>query len=253
MNHAKTDPHVSCPIVCGEYMRATGFFFAVENQTYLITSRHNVLPTSTAKLATGSHPLNFHTTDYRPIIDIYLRDDDQFTCERIDIRNKQGVRCDERIDIIGIPVEITPEEYGYISWTFNDITRSDPSAETLDSIGFPGQSFPAGDEYSIDVYSRKMSKPYIHSLHNTHQMPSHRSSQTGALDIGLDTDFEDQDTQNTDYEGYSGSPVLGDGLVGVHGANQSTTIINQETNETRDRMAIIYWRAEILECLFGSE
>jgi hypothetical protein len=85
MQLAKIDPHVSCPIVCGEYMRASGFFFNAADQTYLITARHNLLPTDASTLATGRFSLSYRTEDYLPTIDIYLRDDPSFTVKRVDL------------------------------------------------------------------------------------------------------------------------------------------------------------------------
>ena len=44
-NRASIDPKVGCPIVCGQQIRASGFCFATVDETYLITTRHDVLPT----------------------------------------------------------------------------------------------------------------------------------------------------------------------------------------------------------------
>lgn len=73
MIDVEADSLVSCPIVCGEYMRATGFFYSTKRTTYLVTARHNCIPTKGAKLKTGDVTTDFHTEDFLPTIDIYLR------------------------------------------------------------------------------------------------------------------------------------------------------------------------------------
>lgn len=83
MRLTETDPHVSCPIVCGERTGATGFFFITNDQPYLITGRHNVLPTNANELETGDFPLSYRTHDRLPTIDIYLRNESPFDVKRV--------------------------------------------------------------------------------------------------------------------------------------------------------------------------
>lgn len=44
-----------------------------------------------------------------------------------------------------------------------------------------------------------------------------------------------------------------DGLVGTHDTNRSFTVTNPITDETTDRMGIIYWRADALVRLLGQQ
>lgn len=242
MQPANTDPYASCPIVCGEYMRATGFFFTANNQTYLITARHNVLPTDTTSLDTGNFPLTFQTTDLLPTIDIYLRNGDTFDVERINAFDKQGILIDNSIDVIGIPITFDPEQYGYVLWTRDDLSDPDTTETTLDVIGYPAPSLPTGGEYDITTYTEEITNPYVLNL-NTRVNPA---TDTGFIAIGVDTDRENTDS---DYNGYSGAPVLNDGLTGIHCANIRGNTINPSTSNATETSAIAFWRAEVLEVL----
>lgn len=246
MMPAKTDPKVSCPIVCGEYMRATGFFFKNHSQMYLITARHNLLPTNAANLATGDHQLTYQTNDFLPTIDIYLDDGATFTVKRVNILEKQNILLDTDIDIIGIPIDIDPETYGYIPWRFTEIASPDTTFTTLDVIGYPNQAYPDENEYDAETYAEEIIGPYVLNLSNDSPTPT----QTGYLDIGIDTGPKRTDT---DYEGYSGCPILGDGLVGIHCANLPVTTVNTDTNDRSEHTAIAYWRADSLKRLFNIE
>lgn len=245
MKAAETDPHVSCPIVCGEYMRATGFFFTANNQTYLITARHNVLPTDSTEFNTGDFSLAYQTQDCLPTIDIYLRNGDTFVVKRINISGKQGILIDDSIDVIGIPININPEQHGYVRWTLEDISSPDAADTTLDVIGYPGQSFPTSNDYNINTYTQEITNPYVLNLHTRAKMPT----DTGLLSIGVDSGPEKSDK---DYEGYSGAPVLDDGLRGIHCANFKGTTTNTNTAETTETSAIAFWQADVLEVLLNN-
>lgn len=249
MKQAQTDPRVSCPIVCGEYMRASGFFFAMDTQTYLITARHNLLPVNAATLATGDWPLDFETEDSLPTIDLYLQSTHSRVQHRIDIRDTPGVRFNANLDVVGIPIDLTPQDYGYTVWTPTDIS-SPESTNTIDTIGFPGHSFPSSDaEYDTDQYTNEIMNPYLLTLQTKSSGPSQLSIDTGLIEIGFDTDTG---TQSSEYNGFSGSPILGDGLVGIHMSNQDVTSIDTNTGSSGDKMAILYWHAGILPQLLSS-
>ena len=243
---AKTDPHVSCPIVCGEYMRATGFFLTATNQTYLVTARHNLLPTNAAALETGDYPLTYQTNDFLPTIDIYLRDGPGFTVKRVDLLDKHGILIDDRIDVLGIPIDIDPEEYGYLPWTLDDIEAPDATPPTLDVIGFSGRSFPDDDVYDIDIYTQHVTGPYVLTVHDDENTTAHTPTETGFLAFALDNGPEKHESE---YNGYSGSPILGTGLTGIHCANVPVTAVNTDTNNTTETTAIAYWRADALNQL----
>jgi len=242
MESAETDPHVSCPIVCGEYMRASGFFFNAEEQTYLITARHNVLPTDATTLATGKLSLSYQTEDTYPTIDIYLRDGPTFTVKRIDLTEQSGICLDDDIDVIGVPITFAPQDYGYIVWKRDDITTRN-SPDLLDVIGYPGPSFPDTGAYDQKTYAQTISGPYVLTLLDDFQAQGDSDPSTGHLAVGLDASTEDTEP---DYRGYSGSPILGDDLTGIHCADISIPSVNQETGETSVHPAIAYWKADVL-------
>lgn len=248
MKQAKTDPRVSFPIVCGEYMRASGFFFAIDTQTYLITARHNLFPVNADTLATGDWPLDFETQDFLPTIDLYLQDTHSRVQHRIDIRDTLGVRFNATLDVVGIPIDLTPQDYGYTVWTPTDI--SSPESTTIDSISFPGHSFPSSEnEYDTDQYANEIMNPYLLTLQTEFPGPSQLSIDTGLIELGFDTDTG---TQSSEYKGFSGGPILGDGLVGIHLANQKFIPTPPNKDNLDDEMAILYWNADILPHLLSS-
>jgi hypothetical protein len=231
-------------------MRATGFFFEHGTQVYLVTARHNLLPTNSDDLATGNRQLAYQTRDFLPRVDIYLRDGAIFTVERIDLREREGVLVSSDIDVIGIPIDINPEAYGYVTWRLPDIAPSDATFTTLDVIGYPNQAFPDGGEYNTDTYAEDITGPYVLNLMGDFQTGGETPSQTGLLNTAIDLG---QNQHDTAYKGYSGSPILGDGLVGIHWANHSVTAVNTNTNEQTEHTAIDYWRADTLKQLFNRE
>lgn len=245
---AKIDPQVSCPIVCGEYMRATGFFFKADDQTYLITARHNLLPTDASTLATGQLSLSYRTDNFLPTIDIYLRDGPTFTVKRIDLTEQSGILIDASIDVIGVPIPFSPEDYGYVVWTLDDITPGS-SPEMIDVIGYPGSSFPDPGTYDRKSYAQRISAPYILTLLD--DFPTHReiSSSASQITLGILTGVEDS---TPDYRGYSGSPILGDDLAGIHCADIKIPGVNPETGEESLYPAIAFWEADVLEQLLIS-
>lgn len=250
MKQAKADPRVSCPIVCGEYMRASGFFFATDTQTYLITARHNLLPVNATTFATGDLSLSFKTQDILPTIDLYLQNTGSYAQHRIDIRDTAGIRYNTTLDIVGIPIDLTPEDYGYTVWTPTDISSPESIDNSTDSIGFPGYSFPSGDtEYDTDLYANEIIDPHVLTLQTKFPGPSQLTVDTGLIEIGFDTDTG---TQSSEYNGFSGSPILGDGLVGIHMSNQKVTAIDTNAGSSDEEMMILYWRADVLPQLLSS-
>jgi hypothetical protein len=224
-------------------MRATGFFFATDTQTYLVTARHNLLPTTGATLATGNWSLSYETDEYLSIIDVYLRDTASLTQHRIDIRDA-GVRYHNKFDVVGVPVDLTPQEYGYTVWTPTDITSSISTGNQLETIGFPGGSFPSKNgTYDTEQYANDIENPYVLTLNTEFPGTSQPEIDTGLIDVAFDTD---DGTQSSEYRGLSGSPVLGEGLVGIHQANQHLVPNDSNMHSNDDEMALVYGRAAIL-------
>ena len=245
---AKTDPQVSCPIVCGECIRATGFFLKDHSQTFLVTARHNLLPVKAAE--TDGDQLSYHTRNLLPTVDIYLRNGAAFTVKRVTLSEKEGVLIGTDIDLIGVPIDIDPETYGYIPWSLTDITPPDATPTTLDVIGYPSQAFPDGTEYNTETHAEEITDPYVLNLSTDFQTDSRAPTQTGFLDISIDTG---QKQHHPDYEGYSGCPVVGDGLVGIYCTNCLVTTVNTDTDEQTERTGIAYWHADTLKRLFNTK
>ena len=246
MHAANTDPKVSCHIVCQEYMQATGFFLRTEEDTFLITARHNVLPTNSDELETGEWMLSYATSDFLPLIDMYLRDGDSYSIEQVDVREKDGLLYDSAIDVLGVPIDFDPEAYGYVTWTPDEFVPSDVSPEKFDVIGFPGRAVPDDLEYGTDAYVDAIEEPFVLPLSFQGQVRAATPSNIGLLGIGVITA---SDADSIDYRGYSGSPVLSDGLLGIHIADQSIRCGNMNTGEQSSVRVIVYWRAEVLNRL----
>ena len=185
-NRAKTDPQVSCPIVCGEYMRATGFFFQENGETYLVTARHNLLPTNGDQLKTNKVHLATDTDDFLPTVDIYLDTQSGFDLKRIDLRKCTGVKQTPEIDIIGIPLDFSPGEYGYQVWSSSDVITPTSASETLDIIGFNGSCFPSSNcDYSAETYRKGIKNPTVLRLVN--EMPDDPDpSRYGLIAVAID-------------------------------------------------------------------
>lgn len=243
MKPAKTDPKVCCPIVCGEYMRATGFFFVSTSQTYLVTARHNVLPVDAHNLATGELELTYSTKDRLPTIDIYLRKGSQYTCNRTSLFEQSGVCFHNEIDVIGIPVDFDPTNYGYTVWTPDDIVTNDSTQTMADSIGYSGASFPSCEEYDSEIYCQELTNPYMITLRNEYGTHPNVPTDTGLINISIDRNSTEQ---TKDYTGYSGSPILSDGLLGIHFADLPIYTIQPDTTETTQYSGIAHWNAGIL-------
>jgi hypothetical protein len=241
MKQAKTDPLASCPIVCGEHLRASGFFFRADEGIYLITAKHNVLPTNGELLRTGNIDLNFVIEDVRPTIDVYLKMSDGFETKRLDIRGETGIIRSPEIDVIAVPFPYDPAEYGYQVWTESDISSPVQSPAVMDSIGFNRETFPDPDDgYDADIYSTEITKPVCLQLENEWSETMEKRD-TGVMAHGIDETFVGDESN---YNGLSGSPILGDGLVGIH---SNTTTPPSVTFEDYDEfLYIMYTRAEVL-------
>lgn len=239
---AEIDPRVSCPIVAGDYMRATGFFFETDH-TYLITARHNVLPTYGSKLETGDFDMQFEMPDMFYKIDVYLRSDDAFTVETLHLPDLPCMVVDPRVDVIAVQVPFDPETYGYTVFGPEDIPDTQSDTQSFDTIGFPGQSFPAPGEYDTEMYAEKISVPHI--LPTIGPVPPEALQLTNIQNIAVSRVTGDIGTDNH-YRGLSGSPVLGDGLVGIHTLNHSIQVMNTETGQQTDGMLTAYWQSGTL-------
>lgn len=243
MDRVQTDPLVSCPIVCGEYMRATGFFVSTDEKTYLLTARHNALPTNSDNFPIGKMNLSYQTENRLPTIDIYLRGANEFTVKRLDIREVDDVVQSPKIDILAVPVDFAPEEYGYQVWNEDDISSPNDTTESLDLIGYDSAAMPDSNKnYHRETYLREIGTPAMLSLKNELVGTSDLSNY-GVMAPVIDETFVGADEE---YTGLSGAPILGDGLVGVHATNQNLPprILDQFDGDEFTLLA--YTRADIL-------
>lgn len=248
MKEIETDSLLSCPIVCGEYMRATGFFYSTGETTYLITARHNCIPTDGKELTTGDVPANFCSTDSLPTIDIYLRTPDGFDTHRVDITEQDGVIQTPKIDVLGVPIDFAPDEYGYRVWKKSDIVAPQNADGSLNTIGFNGRGFPdSGEAYDTKTYCDELGNPV--SLPLVNEMDGETDlSRFGLMPPAIDEAFVGS---SEDYNGLSGAPLIGSGLVGIHSQNRRPTAAALEQVGADELMFISYSRADLLPKLFG--
>lgn len=245
IQRAKVDPKVSCPVVFGEYMRASGFFFSADEDIYLITARHNALPTNSERLETGDvNPGHYELDNVLPEVDIYLKSEEGVTVERFDIRDVDGVKQTPEIDVLGIPIDFDPEAYGYQIWEETDITSPVEADETLDVIGFDGAAFPDPDCYDTTIYRNNIRHPGVLRIVND-MREVENLSRYGLIGVGADENPKPDPT----YRGLSGSPVLGTGLIGIENLNFSVPEEAIEQLGEGEFKMMVYTRAKVLPAL----
>lgn len=237
-NRAEVDPKISCPIVCGDYYRASGIFFATDAVTFLVTARHNVLPTEFTQTVPGRGSATLFSTEHTlPTLDLYLRNENKWKMIQTDIREAEEVRQTPEIDVLGVQVDFDPREYGYHVWTQDDIHNKVPTEEELEIIGFDGFSFPSGDrEYDPETYRRQITLPRQLSISNP--LSDSQPSVVPVEMVGVDWSYEGG------YRGLSGSPVLDDGLIGIHAGDVGMG--QAESVETGEYRRLVYTRAAVL-------
>jgi len=248
----ENDRKVSVPIVCDEYMRATGFFYQTDESVYLITARHNCLKTCVSKLCLGEESnLNYVPTNeyYYPKIDIYFRTTDGFVQERINLNNVDGVKQTEQIDVLGVPLDLDPENYGYHVWTRDEIIKPTSANKHIETVGYPGRAFPSGDhKYDTlrycDEIGYSVSLPLVNNIEHDTDLRRY-----GLMPRAVDEEFVGH---NTDYEGFSGAPIIGRKLVGIHAMN----IVDYQGPTryfTGNKLVMIgYTRADVLPKLLNA-
>jgi hypothetical protein len=213
IDRVQMDPKVACPIVCGKYMRATGFFFEWSEEPYLITASHNAIPTVEANIDTGSINANISSDQYLPNIDVYLRRAEGFDVKHIDIR-EAATFAPHGLDVLAVAIDFDPAAYGYVVWSEDDVVPAQQSTDTFTVVGYDGVAFP-DEGQDMDTYKRNIGRPTNLSVVNLHHVLE-TVPDYGSIGMGLDEAFSGPDKA---YNGLSGAPVLGDGLVGIHSFN----------------------------------
>jgi len=242
MKEFESDCLVSCPIVCGGYMSATGFFYSTGETTYLITARHNCLPTNGKKLKTGDKTANFQTKCALPSIDIYLRTSNGFDVKRVDITEQDGIVQTKKLDVLCVPIDWAPNKYGYKVYEESDTTAPQQAGTSVKSIGF-NEGFPENsDEYDIEMYRNQIAEPFVLSLEN--EIAEKISISTfGLMPHAIDADFVGNDD---DYNGLSGAPIIGSGLIGIHSQNNRLSADVLKENGLDEFVTVSYTRADVL-------
>lgn len=249
------DPKVSCPIVCGQYMRATGYFYRMNGVTYLVTARHNLLPTDAqVPNPNSSGSLWSVRTDYHlPIVDIYLSDSGKWEHERIDIREvpERYIISDPSVDVLAARIQFDPTEFGYTVFTQDNVTLATEEEESFVVYGFSTDSLPSrNDEYSIEGYKRRLGRPCEFNFKNISLDAKQLAKSTEKLHgMGLDLNAHPESA----YNGLSGAPVLGQGLVGIHSGTDSGETLSQLYPEFDNVLRTHYYSMNILEAVLSEK
>ena len=229
-------------------MRATGFLYETTDKTYLVTARHNVLPTEVGiQNPRTEEPLwevqaNFTADE----IDIYLPDGSEWLHHRILLSEvpENGIITAENIDLLAVQL---PEDIP--SHSLRVFSREDlrePSEETGELVvyGYATDSLPAGtNEYSTAGFSENLQSPQELRLTNL-VMPQDITGQLdGVVGVGIDENASDA----AKYNGLSGSPVLGDGLVGIHsGTSEIPDIAKRQDPSLKNTCRVQYTGSKFL-------
>ncbi len=246
---ALNDPLVSCPIVCGEYMRATGFFYRTESTTYLVTARHNLRPTrvSISNPKTGGQLIEYSSGENHSHIDIYLASPDGWECKRIDTRDNLDTRLNQafNLDVVALRIRFEPENHGYRVWTPECIRDPHNEDDELMTVGFDGASFPESTEsYSRRRYRTSIGTPRLVPFENSSKHMT--DVEIPHIGIGLDT------SAAGNYPGLSGAPVLGDGLVGIHIADDALPDDALTQLDLPHARRLVYFRPSCLQDLLAT-
>jgi hypothetical protein len=249
VEQASFDPKVSCPIVCSEYMRATGFFYRARTAAYLITARHNLLPTD----ARVPNPYSFgdiwhvQTDEYHPVIDVFLLNDGEWEHKRMDIREapSEHISSDPSGDIFAVRVQFDPEEFGYKVFASEDVTLATEEQTSLVTYGFSTHSLPSKDgEYSIERFKQGVSTPCEFEFENL-MLDEKRLARKIEKIHGLALELNAH--PDSAYNGLSGAPIIGEGLVGVHSGTGSVEKISQLCPESEKTLRAHYYSARLLK------
>jgi hypothetical protein len=242
MNQVVADPLVCCPIVCGEYRAATGFFFSDGEVTYLVTARHNIFPTIGENLRNGELDRP-ESREYLPTIHVYLRTPGDFVVYRLDLREINSVVHSPEIDVLMVPFGRDPESYGYRIWKKEHVSSLQDPPGKIDIVGFNSTSFPDTDcDYDPALLYDEIDQPVLHSIEDIDpylERPRH----LGTMAAGIDPTFVGD---REEFKGLSGAPVLGQGLLGIysHGGKTYTDEFHQPGIDTSS--LIYYTQADVL-------
>lgn len=242
----KFDPKVSVPIVCCEYLRASAFFYSLGRSVYLITARHNVLPTHSKieNPVSDGFLYTVTTSTYYPEVDVFLRDGDGWVRKQIDLREKgEGqVVSDPCIDVVALEIGFDPRTFGYTVFSVEDVqNRAD--AEDAAIYGWGHDTLPSSEEsYSRKAFAENVDAPSEVDIEDAQILD-------GTI-VGMGADYNPDEAYK--YNGLSGSPVLGDGLLGVH---SGTAFLGPEAvamlSSTGGLLRMHFYGLEFLEVLLG--
>lgn len=219
-----------------------GFFYRTECNKYLITAAHNALPTDIhiRDEVRGALLAEYTTDNYLPIIAIFLETEDGWVTKIVDICDPDvKVIRPKGVDILAVEIDFDPGKYGYRVWTIGDLGNAELDEEELRIVGYDGGAFPDSDEeFSFELYEREIGKPVEVTFENP---PVDGMAGTPLFCVGVDTGSK------TDYTGMSGSPIIGDRLVGIFVSEDMSPASAREMMEWPETTRRIgYFRSKII-------
>jgi len=217
LNQSNYDPKVSLPIVAGEYMQATGFLYKSKSQLYLVTAKHNILPTDVhiSNPRTGGNLWEVDTDFAADRIDMFLPDGTDWASHRLLLSDipEEGIVTAPATDSIALQLPPDIATHDLTVFSSEDLGESSEEDESLVTFGYGTDSLPAKTtDYSVSRFPDELRPPQELTLSNMPVPKNTFAGLDGAFGIGLD----ENRSETQKYNGLSGAPVLGDGLVGIH-------------------------------------
>jgi len=217
LNQSNHNPRVSLPIVAGEYMRATGFLYESKSQLYLVTAKHNILPTEICipNPRTGENLWEVDTDFAADRIDMFLPDGTGWVYYRVLLSDipEGGIVTAPATDAIALQLPPDIATYDLTVFSSEDLGESSGEGESLVTFGYGDDSLPSKTtEYSASRFPDELRPPQELKFSNVTFPEDVSAGLDGAFGIGLD----ENRSETQKYNGLSGAPVLGDGLVGIH-------------------------------------
>ena len=198
-------------------MRATGFLYEANTQIYLVTARHNVLPTNIhcPNPRTGGALWEVYTDFIANKIDMFLPDGEGWVHQRVLLEEvpDNGVISNQDIDILAVQLPQDSASYDLKIFRPDDLQHSTKQDESLFAYGYGTESLPSATEsYSATRFPDQLQQPQELEVTNLFSPDGMPDRCNGGLGVALD----EERSSTEKYNGMSGAPVLDEGLVGVH-------------------------------------
>ncbi|WP_259519473.1 hypothetical protein [Halanaeroarchaeum sp. HSR-CO] len=198
-------------------MRATGFIVDVDGHRYLVTARHNVFPTQVniPNPRTGGSYLRYNADFQANILDVYFPHGGDWSHHRIQLSNlpPHKIITTPESDLLAVQLPQNIEIHDATSFTPEDIQTDVEPNESLVAYGYGQNSLPDESiDYTVSEYPYEIKTPQELTL-SAVPLPADGFDSISNV---IGTAIDEESSSAYLYNGLSGSPVLGDGLVGIY-------------------------------------